>query len=125
MKKLNKSNAADIEDGGIWEKNSKAKIISRRTLTGEEQERLEEKAGLEMISLRLPVDTIKKFKTMAEKEGITPEEVIARWESQIAMRRLGKPEEVAALVAFLASERAGFITGDTIQIDGGYYKGVM
>ncbi|MFZ2446115.1 MAG: SDR family oxidoreductase [Syntrophobacteraceae bacterium] len=62
---------------------------------------------------------------IAEKRGITPEEVIAGWESQIAMRRLGKPEEVAALVAFLASERAGFITGDSIQIDGGWYKGVM
>ncbi len=62
---------------------------------------------------------------IARKEGIAPEEVIARWESQIAMKRLGTPEEVAALVAFLASERAGFITGDTIQIDGGYYKGAM
>ncbi len=43
----------------------------------------------------------------------------------MAMGRMGKPEEVAALIAFLASERAAFITGDSIQIDGGYYKGVM
>jgi len=43
----------------------------------------------------------------------------------MALRRMGKPEEIAALIAFLASERAGFITGDSIQIDGGYYKGVM
>lgn len=62
---------------------------------------------------------------IASKEGTTPEQVIRRWESQIALRRLGKPDEVAALVAFLASERAGFITGDTIPIDGGWYKGVM
>ena len=62
---------------------------------------------------------------IAQKQGITPEKVISKWESQIAMHRLGKPEEVAALVAFLASERAGFITGDSIQIDGGWYKGVM
>jgi len=62
---------------------------------------------------------------IAVKQGITPEDVIERWKSQIAMGRLGRPEEVSAMVAFLASERAGFITGDSIQIDGGWYKGVM
>ena len=62
---------------------------------------------------------------VAEKQGTTPEEIIRKWESQMALGRMGKPEEVAALIAFLASERAGFITGDSIQIDGGYYKGVM
>ena len=62
---------------------------------------------------------------VAQKQGTTPEEVISKWESQMALRRMGKPEEIAALVAFLASERASFITGDSIQIDGGYYKGVM
>jgi 3-oxoacyl-[acyl-carrier protein] reductase len=62
---------------------------------------------------------------IAGKKGITPDEVIGTWESQIALHRMGKPEEIAALAAFLASERAGFITGDSIQIDGGWYKGVM
>jgi len=61
----------------------------------------------------------------AEKEGTTPEAVIKRWESSVPMGRLGTPEEFAALVTFLASERAGYITGASIQIDGGYYKGVM
>jgi 3-oxoacyl-[acyl-carrier protein] reductase len=41
------------------------------------------------------------------------------------MGRLGKPEELAGLVVFLSSEIAGFITGAAIQIDGGYYKGIM
>jgi len=61
----------------------------------------------------------------AEKEGTTPEAVIQRWEASVPMGRLGTPEEFAALVAFLASERAGYITGASIQIDGGYYKGIM
>jgi 3-oxoacyl-[acyl-carrier protein] reductase len=61
----------------------------------------------------------------AEKEGTTPEEVVKRWESSIPMKRLGTPEEFAALVTFLASDRAGYITGASIQIDGGWYKGVM
>jgi 3-oxoacyl-[acyl-carrier protein] reductase len=64
-------------------------------------------------------------KAMAEKEGTTPEAVIGRWEASIPMKRLGTPEEFAALVAFLASERSGYITGAAIQIDGGWYKGVM
>jgi len=36
------------------------------------------------------------------------------------MRRLGRPEDIANLVAFLSSNRAGFITGQTISVDGGY-----
>ena len=41
------------------------------------------------------------------------------------MGRLGKPEELADLVVFLASERSGYLTGATIQVDGGYYRGLM
>jgi 2-hydroxycyclohexanecarboxyl-CoA dehydrogenase len=37
----------------------------------------------------------------------------------VPMRRLGEPEDVAAAVAFLASERAGFITGQTLSVSGG------
>jgi 3-oxoacyl-[acyl-carrier protein] reductase len=62
---------------------------------------------------------------VAEKEGTTPEEIIKRWESSIPMGRLGTVEEFGALVAFLASKQASYITGASIQIDGGYYKGVM
>jgi len=62
---------------------------------------------------------------VARKKGSTPEAVIKSWESLIPMGRLGTPEEFGALVAFVASERSGFITGASIQIDGGYYKGIM
>ncbi len=64
-------------------------------------------------------------KVVAQKQGTTPEAVIKKWESEIPMARLGTPEEFAALVTFLASEQAGYITGAAIQIDGGWYKGVM
>lgn len=37
----------------------------------------------------------------------------------VPMKRLGEPEDVAAAVAFLASERAGFITGQTLSVSGG------
>lgn len=40
---------------------------------------------------------------------------------QIPVRRLGKPEEVARAVAFLAAEESGFITGETLAINGGHY----
>lgn len=62
---------------------------------------------------------------MAEKEGITPAEFVARWEKEIPMRRIGEPREFAALAAFLVSERASYITGTSIPVDGGWIKAIM
>ena len=71
-------------------------------------------------------DRVRKLaEVTAKKEGTTPEEIIKRWESTIPMGRLGTPQEFANLVTFLASERSSYITGASIQIDGGYYKGIM
>ena len=47
------------------------------------------------------------------------EKLISSLERAIPMRRLGEPEDVAAAVAFLASERAGYITGQTLSVSGG------
>ena len=41
------------------------------------------------------------------------------------MKRIGKPAELGALVAFLASERASFITGTMIAVDGGTVRGLL
>ncbi len=61
----------------------------------------------------------------AERDGITYEEALKSWLDEVPMRRFGEPEEVAYLATFLASDRAGFITGTTIQIDGGAIKFVL
>jgi 3-oxoacyl-[acyl-carrier protein] reductase len=62
---------------------------------------------------------------MAEKQGITAEEFKARWESEIPMKRLGEPHEFAALAAFLVSERASYITGTSMQVDGGWIRSLL
>jgi len=61
----------------------------------------------------------------AKREGITREAAVGKWEAEIPMRRLGEPREFAALAAFLASERASYITGTSISVDGGWIKGLL
>ncbi len=63
--------------------------------------------------------------SLAEKEGSTPAEVQARWEAEIPMKRLGEPREFAALAAFLVSERASYITGSSIAVDGGWIRSLI
>ncbi|WP_136660476.1 SDR family oxidoreductase [Nitratireductor sp. XY-223] len=52
-------------------------------------------------------------------EGRDPEDLRREWADHHPLRRLGRPEEVAETVYFLASDKAGFITGSDILIDGG------
>lgn len=63
-------------------------------------------------------------KKNAEAEGIPQSQVEERWTNQIPLRRLGQPAEFADLVVFLASERASYITGASIAVDGGFVKGL-
>jgi 3-oxoacyl-[acyl-carrier protein] reductase len=57
--------------------------------------------------------------------GVAEGTVRRGWESQIPMGRLGEPREFAALVAFLASERAAYITGSSIAVDGGWIRSLV
>ena len=70
-----------------------------------------------------------RVKSLAEKqaakEGKTVREVVDGYAAAIPAHRLGRPEELAALVVFLASERAAYITGTTIQVDGGYVRSLL
>ncbi len=61
----------------------------------------------------------------ADREGRQPEEILREIEDGIPMGRMGRPEELADLVVFLASERASYITGTTIQVDGGRVQGLL
>jgi 3-oxoacyl-[acyl-carrier protein] reductase len=62
---------------------------------------------------------------MAEKQKISPDEFRSKWEQEIPMGRLGEPREFAALAAFLVSERASYITGTSIQVDGGWIRSLF
>ena len=57
----------------------------------------------------------------AQEQGCTVEDLINETVAEIPMGRLGKPEEVADLVAFLASDRAGYLTGTSVVLDGGVH----
>ncbi len=62
---------------------------------------------------------------MAEKQGISSDQFRGKWEAEIPLGRLGEPREFAALVTFLASERASYITGTSIQVDGGWVRSLL
>ncbi|WP_455854073.1 SDR family NAD(P)-dependent oxidoreductase [Ensifer canadensis] len=57
-------------------------------------------------------------------EGVSEEEAFARFGAAHPIGRIGEPEEVADLVAYLSSDRAGFITGSDFRIDGGLTAGI-
>ena len=64
------------------------------------------------------------MESKAQEQRRTTEEVVLEAVAAIPMGRLGRPEEVGDLVAFLASDRAGFLTGTSVVIDGGMLQNI-
>jgi len=62
---------------------------------------------------------------IAREKGVAPDDIALSWKKEIPLQRLGAPSEFGALAAFLASNQAAYITGTSIPIDGGYYRGIM
>lgn len=62
---------------------------------------------------------------LAKNEGVDPSAIRARWESEIPVGRLAQPREFAAVAAFLVSERASYVTGSSIAVDGGWIRSVF
>jgi 3-oxoacyl-[acyl-carrier protein] reductase len=58
----------------------------------------------------------------AGRQGLTVDEVYARWASEVPLGRIGTPEEIAAAVVFLASGPAAYINGVFLPVDGGRIK---
>jgi 3-oxoacyl-[acyl-carrier protein] reductase len=63
--------------------------------------------------------------TLAKSSGVSPADIEKRWTTQIPLGRLADPREFADAVVFLSSERASYITGQSIVIDGGFARGLL
>ncbi len=61
---------------------------------------------------------------LAASRGVPVEAVYAEWAADIPLGRVGEPEEFGAAAAFLASERASYITGTVLAVDGGHIRSV-
>jgi 3-oxoacyl-[acyl-carrier protein] reductase len=62
--------------------------------------------------------------TRALAAGVSTQQIYEQWAADAPVRRLADPKEVADTIVWLASERASYITGQTILVDGGIYRGL-
>lgn len=66
-----------------------------------------------------------RFLSGAKQAGLPVDEYVAKSSTDVPLGRIGTPEEFASVVVFLASERASYVTGVAIQVDGGVVRGIL
>jgi 3-oxoacyl-[acyl-carrier protein] reductase len=70
-------------------------------------------------------DRLKELaKVRAAASGKSEQQMFEGWAADAPVKRLGEPREVAETIVWLASERASYVTGQTVLVDGGLYKGL-
>lgn len=70
-------------------------------------------------------DRLKELaKVRSSASGKTEQEIFDAWAADAPLQRLGEPREVAETIVWLASDRASYVTGQTVLVDGGMYKGL-
>jgi 3-oxoacyl-[acyl-carrier protein] reductase len=76
---------------------------------------------------RILTDRLRQIYHINERlqQGESEEAVLKEMSQDIPLGRVGKPEELGAFVAFLASQQAAYITGTTIQVDGGLVRSLL
>jgi len=73
-----------------------------------------------LLTGALDTEELKQYlENQAMREEVGLEELTRRTAKRVPMKRMGKPREIGEMVAFLASEKAGYLTGATISVDGG------
>lgn len=88
----------------------------------------EARHGIRVVGVNpAPVETRRLrsvFETEARVLGVSVEEARRRWLSHVPLGRAAAPEEIASVIVFLASERASFVTGTAVHVDGGATRGL-
>jgi 3-oxoacyl-[acyl-carrier protein] reductase len=70
-------------------------------------------------------DRLKELaKARSAASGKSEKEISEGWSADAPLKRLGEPHEIADAIVWLASERASYVTGQTVLVDGGLYKGL-